>query len=96
MMMMMMMIIIIIIYNKTVLLFIIVHLSQYPVTFSPLYRSIIFLKSSVLWFYMETHNCDEFAKYKVRPKSFKTSYFKRVLCVTSSGRRHNYVGLCFV
>jgi hypothetical protein len=31
----------------------------------------------------------------VRPKSFKTSCFKRVLCVTSSGQHRNYVVLCF-
>ena len=34
--------------------------------------------------------------YKVRPKSFETSCFKRVLCVTSSGRHRNYVVLCFM
>ena len=34
--------------------------------------------------------------YNVRPKSIKTSCFKRVLCVTSSGRHRNYVVLCFM
>ena len=37
-----------------------------------------------------------FRLYKERPKSFKTSSFKRVLCVTSSGRHRNYVVLCFM
>jgi len=36
------------------------------------------------------------ALYKVRPKSFETSCFKRVLCVISSGRHHNYIVLCFM
>ena len=33
--------------------------------------------------------------YKVQPKSFKTSCFKRVLYVTSSDQHRNYVVLCF-
>jgi hypothetical protein len=32
--------------------------------------------------------------YKVRPKSFETSCFKRVLCVISSGRHQNFIVLC--
>ena len=34
--------------------------------------------------------------YTVRPKSFETSCFKRVLCVISSVRHHNYIVLCFM
>ena len=47
--------------------------------------------------YKELHIMqDEAPAYKVRPKSFKTSCFKRVLCVTTSGRHRNYVVLCFM
>ena len=49
----------------------------------------IFVVYIYIYIYMYT-------QYNVRPKSFKTSCFKRVLCVTSSGRQRNYVVLCFV